>query len=152
MSNGPGTTASHLAQAALAGVQSETGRLVGSLAGGAVRDLCHEELAGLAGAVRAEQARLESVLLTVIGEVDARGTFVHDGALTAGAWLRMVTRATPGEAAASVRTARTLRTSPGGTPSTSPTGSPTPRPVRSRRSNRRCSRWPGPRTSVRSRR
>ena len=89
--------------------QAGTGRLVGSLAGGAVRDLCHEELAGLAGAVRAEQARLESVLLTVIGEVDARGTFVHDGALSAGAWLRMVTRATPGEAAASVRTARTLR-------------------------------------------
>ncbi len=107
MDQSPGT---RTAPVVMRAVQAETGRLVGSLAGGAVRDLCHEELAGLAGAVRAEQARLESVLLTVIGEVDARGTFVHDGALTAGAWLRMVTRATPGEAAASVRTARTLRT------------------------------------------
>ncbi len=99
----------HLAQVALAACRPSTSRLVDALAGGAVRDLCHQELAGLAGAVRAEQARLESVLLTVLGEVDARGSFVHDGALTAGGWLRMVTRATPGEAAASVRTARTLR-------------------------------------------
>ncbi|HEX7187114.1 MAG TPA: hypothetical protein VF423_02735, partial [Actinomycetes bacterium] len=66
MDQSPGT---HTAPVVMRAVQAETGRLVGSLAGGAVRDLCHEELAGLAGAVRAEQARLESVLLTVIGEV-----------------------------------------------------------------------------------
>ncbi|HEX7189009.1 MAG TPA: hypothetical protein VF423_12350, partial [Actinomycetes bacterium] len=66
MDQSPGT---RTAPVVMRAVQAGTGRLVGSLAGGAVRDLCHEELAGLAGAVRAEQARLESVLLTVIGEV-----------------------------------------------------------------------------------
>ena len=79
------------------------------LAGGAVRDLGHDELAELIAAGRRAQACLEAAILTAVGEVDARGTFVHDGALTAGAWLRMVTRATAGEAAASVRTARMLR-------------------------------------------
>ena len=106
MDQSPGTPA---APVVMRDVAVEVDRLVDALAGGAVRDLCHDELAGLAAAVRAEQARLEAVLLTVLGEVDARGTFVHDGALTAGAWLRMVTRATAGEAAASVRTARVLR-------------------------------------------
>ena len=64
----------------------------------------------MAGAVRAEQARLESVLLTVVGEVDARGTFVHDGALSRGC---LVADGDPGHRRGgrrqSVRTARTLR-------------------------------------------
>ena len=37
--------------------------------------------------------------MEAVGEVDARGTYTLDGALTAGAWLRMTTRLTPGEAA-----------------------------------------------------
>ncbi len=74
-----------------------------------MRDLSHDELTGLVVAARREQARLEAVVLTAVGEVDARGTHVHDGALTAGAWLRQHTRATPAEATATVRTARTLR-------------------------------------------
>ena len=61
--------------------------------------------------------------------VDADGSYALDGALSAGAWLG-VARQTPGQAARTVRTARTLRSgalpnttaalaagaSPGGTP------------------------------------
>jgi hypothetical protein len=75
--------------------------LLETVADGGVRDLSHEELTELTAAVRREQARL--------GEVDARGGYVHDGALTAGAWLRMTARLTPGDATARVRTARVLR-------------------------------------------
>ena len=59
--------------------------------------------------MRRVSARLESVTLSAVGEVDARGTFTLDGALTAGAWLRQTTRVTAGEAAGLVRTARVLR-------------------------------------------
>ena len=59
--------------------------------------------------MRRAGARLESVTVTAVGEVDARGTFTLDGALTAGAWLRQTTRVTAGEAAGLVRTARVLR-------------------------------------------
>ena len=83
--------------------------LVDSLAGGAVGDLTHDQLAALVAAVRRAGARLESVTLSAVGEVDARGTFTLDGALTAGAWLRQTTRVTAGEAAGLVRTARVLR-------------------------------------------
>lgn len=80
-----------------------------AVADGRFRDLTHEELTGLVIAGRREQARLESVVLSAVAEVDARGSYVHDGALSAGAWLRMHTRATPGDAAATVRTGRVLR-------------------------------------------
>ena len=59
--------------------------------------------------VRRAGARLESVTVSAVGEVDARGTFTLHGALTAGAWLRQTTRVTAGEAAGLVRTARVLR-------------------------------------------
>ena len=83
--------------------------LVETVAGGGVRDLSHDELTELTAAVRREQARLDAVLMEAVGEVDARGSYTLDGALTAGAWLRMTTRLTPGEASATVRTARVLR-------------------------------------------
>ncbi len=83
--------------------------LVETVAAGGVRDLSHDELTGLTAAVRREQARLDSVLMEAVGEVDARGSYALDGALTAGAWLRMTARLTPGEASATVRTARVLR-------------------------------------------
>ncbi len=83
--------------------------LVETVAGGGVRDLTHEELTELTATVRREQARLDAVLMEAVGEVDARGSYTLDGALTAGAWLRMTTRLTPGEASATVRTARVLR-------------------------------------------
>ena len=83
--------------------------LVETVGDGGIRDLTHDELTELTAAVRREQARLDSVLMEAVGEVDARGSYIHDGALTAGAWLRMTARLTPGEAAASVRTARVLR-------------------------------------------
>jgi hypothetical protein len=82
--------------------------LVGSTGGGAVRDLTHEELTGLVGAGRRAQAQIEAAVLAAVGEVDARGSHVHEGALTVGAWLRAHTRVTPAEAAATARTARAL--------------------------------------------
>ena len=90
-------------------VESESRVLSAALAEGAVRDLCHEELGELVAAGRAVQARIDAVLLAAVGEVDARGSFVHDGALTAGAWLRSKATVTPVEAAGAVRTARALR-------------------------------------------
>jgi uncharacterized protein DUF222 len=46
--------------------------------------------------------------LTVIREVDIRRSHLDDAALTAGAWVRMHTRLTPGAACRAVRTARVL--------------------------------------------
>jgi hypothetical protein len=95
---------------ALGRVEAAAGELGAALAGGGARDLSHEQLTRLVAAARRAQARLEAAVLAAVGEVDARGSFVHDGALTAGAWLRAHTRATPGEATTTVRTARVLRT------------------------------------------
>jgi len=94
---------------ALGRVETAAGELGAALAGGGVRDLSHEQLTGLVDGLRRAQARLEAAVLAAVGEVDARGSFVHDGALTAGAWLRAHTRATPAEATTTVRTARVLR-------------------------------------------
>jgi hypothetical protein len=81
----------------------------------ALRDPCgmaaltHEDLAELVSTLRRVQARADALLLAAVGEVDARGTYSLDGAITAGSWLRAVARHTPGHAARTVRTARTLR-------------------------------------------
>ena len=75
----------------------------------AVADLVHEELTELVTTLRRVRARADALLLAAVGEVDARGSYAVDGALTAGAWLRATARHTPGEAARAVRTARTLR-------------------------------------------
>jgi hypothetical protein len=95
---------------AAAAVDEAVGALVGSVSGGAVRDLDHQQLGDLVQSLRRDLARLESVQLEAVGEVDARGSHVHDGALTAAAWLRMLALVTPAEAAGAVRTARVLRT------------------------------------------
>jgi len=89
-------------------VESETATLAAALADGSVRDLSHDELGELVAAGRRIQARVDAVMLAAVGEVDARGSFVHDGALTAGAWLRSTVTVTPAEAAGTVRTARAL--------------------------------------------
>ena len=96
--------------AAAAAVADAVGALVGSVSDGAVRDLTHDQLGGLVVSLRRDLARLESVQLAAVGEVEARGSHHNDGALTAAAWLRMLTNTTPGEAAGQVRTARVLRT------------------------------------------
>src|SRR5215218_3918388 len=90
-------------------VESDARVLSAALAGGSVRDLSHGELGELVAAGRRAQACIDAVVLAVVGEVDARGSFVHEGALTAGAWLRATTRVTASEAAGTVRTARALR-------------------------------------------
>ena len=90
-------------------VEADTEVLAAALAGGSVRDLTHDQLGELVAAGRAVQARVDAVLLAAVGEVDARGGFVHDGALTTAAWLRSKATLTPAEAAGTVRTARALR-------------------------------------------
>src|SRR5829696_8818964 len=90
-------------------VESDSRALSAALADGAVRDLSHEELGELAATGRAVQARIDAVILAAVGEVDARGSFATDGALTAAAWLRSTVTVTPAEAAGAVRTARALR-------------------------------------------
>ncbi len=102
-----GTT--NAAHPALDEVSAAVDRLVEDLAAGGVRDISHAELSQLVAQLRGEQARLEAVALAAVGEVDARGSHAHEGALTTGAWLRMRTRVTAGEATATVRTARVLR-------------------------------------------
>jgi len=67
------------ATAVLDGVRCAGDRLVADLAGGGVRDLSHEQLTTLVDGLRRQQARLESVALAAVGEVDARGSVVHDG-------------------------------------------------------------------------
>jgi len=90
-------------------VEADTAALTVSLADGAVRDLSHDELTELVAVGRRAQARIEAALLAAVGEVDARRSYVHDGALSVGAWLRANTRVTPADAAATARTARALR-------------------------------------------
>jgi len=71
--------------------ESVTG-LVQVVAAGGLGSEGHDELSGLLGQLRCLQARLEYVSLAVVREVDTRGSFVADGALSAGAWARMHTR------------------------------------------------------------
>jgi hypothetical protein len=74
-----------------------------------VAGLSHEELTDVVSTLSRIKARSDAPLLAAVGEVDARGTYSLDGALTAGSWLRAVAQHTPGQAARTVRTARTLR-------------------------------------------
>jgi hypothetical protein len=90
-------------------VEADSRVLAAALANGAVRDLSHQELGELVATGRAVQARVDAVVLAAVGEVDARGSHLRDGALTAGAWLRSTVTVTPSEAAGAVRTARALR-------------------------------------------
>jgi hypothetical protein len=82
--------------------------LVAVVRAGALRGEGHDELSGLLARLRGVQARVDYLSLAVVREVDVRGSFVADGALSVGAWARMHTRMTPGEASSAVRTARTL--------------------------------------------
>lgn len=100
------TSAAH---PALVEIRAGIDRLLADLADGRVAGLSHEQLTATLVETRREQARLESAVLTTVGEVDARGSHVHEGALTTPAWLRRHTRATPAEATTTVRTARALR-------------------------------------------
>ncbi len=68
----------------------------------------HRRLTAQLQAARALAARLEWFSLQVVREVDSRGTYVLDAALTPAAWLRHRARMSPGEAKAAVRTARAL--------------------------------------------
>ncbi len=96
--------------AADAAVQAADRALTTALADpGALVDRSHDQLTGLVATLTRLQARTDALLLAAVAEVDARGTFTMDGALSAGSWLRAVAHHTPGQAARTVRTARVLR-------------------------------------------
>ena len=99
----------HSTSTAMESIDTALDALIGELSGGRVAEVHHDDLTALVTSARRAQARLESVVLSCVGEVDARGSHVHEGALTTGAWLRRHTRATGPEAATAVRCARVLR-------------------------------------------
>jgi len=95
-------------QAALANAECAVDDLVDAV-GEDLRFTAHDDLSAALVAVRTLRARLDCVSVTLVGEVDRRGSHVDDACLSAAAWVRMHTRSSPGEAAAAVRTARVLR-------------------------------------------
>ena len=74
-----------------------------------VEHLGHDQSTALLGQLRVLTAKADALTLALVGRVDADGSYALDGALTAGGWLRAVAHQTPGQAARTVRTARTLR-------------------------------------------
>src|SRR5215212_7884159 len=67
------------------------------------------ELVGLLTTAAAAVAQAQAVMLRLVGEADARGVLLEDGAPSPQAWLRHRLRISPTEAAAHLRTARALR-------------------------------------------
>ena len=67
------------------------------------------ELASLVVEAGAVVGRAQAVLLGLVGEADARGALLGDGAPSAQVWLRHRLRVSPPEAASYVQTARGLR-------------------------------------------
>ncbi len=82
--------------------------LVEAVRAGDLQAADHDRLTAELQAARALAARLEWFSLQVVREVDIRGTYVLDAALTPAAWLRHRARMSPGEAKTTVRTARAL--------------------------------------------
>jgi hypothetical protein len=78
--------------ARLGAVTASVTALVEAVRAGGLGGQGHDELSGVLGQLRGVQARLDFVNLAVVREVDVRGSFVADGALSAGAWARMHTR------------------------------------------------------------
>ena len=103
------TVDSSSAVGGLGRLQAALDELVAVVVDGGAAELSHEQLTGLVVVARGAQARLDAVVAACVGEVDARGSFVHEGALTAAAWLRRHTRVTPTAAHATVGGARVVR-------------------------------------------
>ena len=82
--------------------------LVEAVRAGELHGADHDRLTTQLQAARALAARLEWFSLAVVREVDSRGSYVLDAALSPAAWLRHRARMSPGEAKAAVRTARAL--------------------------------------------
>lgn len=82
--------------------------LVRSVRGGDLHDASHDRLTEGLQAARALAARLDWFSLQVVREVDSRGSYVLDAALSPAAWLRFRARMSPSEAKTTVRTARAL--------------------------------------------
>lgn len=91
-----------------AGVASADTALTAALHQG-VDHLSHDQSTALLAQLRVLTAKADALTLALVGKVDADGTHTYDGALSAGAWVRAVAHATPGQAARTVRTARALR-------------------------------------------
>ena len=100
--------ASSSAVAALAAAEEAIDRLVDAVRAGDLRLGEHDSLTAQLQSARALAARLEWFSLHVVREVDSRGSYVLDAALSPAAWLRHRARMSPGEAKTTVRTARAL--------------------------------------------
>jgi hypothetical protein len=74
-----------------------------------VEQLGHDQSAALLTQLRVLSAQADALTLSLVGRVDAEGTYALDGALSAAGWLRAFAHHTPAQAARTVRTARTLR-------------------------------------------
>ena len=102
------TVASPSVAAAMEAAQEAVDVLVQAVRAGDLRDADHDRLTEELQAARALAARLEWFSLQVVREVDNRGSYVLDAALSPAAWLRFRARMSPGEAKTAVRTARVL--------------------------------------------
>jgi hypothetical protein len=98
----------HTVTAAMDAAEGAVDGLVQAVRAGDLRLADHDWLTAQLQATRALAARLEWFSLQVVREVDNRGSYVDDGALSPAAWLRHRARMSPGEAGATVRTARAL--------------------------------------------
>ena len=94
--------------AALDAVVTAVDDLVQAARAGDLHHADHDRLTEELQAARAVAARLEWFSLQVVREVDSRGSYALDAALTPAAWLRHRARMSPGEAKATVRTARAI--------------------------------------------
>src|SRR3954447_23907435 len=74
-----------------------------------VEDLTHDQCSALLVQLRAVSGQVDALTLAVVGKVDADGTYALDGHLSPRSWVQALTHQTPGEAARTVRAARTLR-------------------------------------------
>jgi len=93
---------------ALAGLAGLLDEAVSAVRDGALAGAPTAALAATVREVRAAQARLSWLLVSVTREVDLSGGHVGDGALTPAAWLRLHARLSHAEASGLVATARGL--------------------------------------------
>ena len=91
------------------GALAAVGSLLADVADRPLWSVDDGELVSLVVEAGAVVARAQAVLLGLIGEADARGALLGDGAPSSQVWLRGRLRVSPSEAASYVQTARGLR-------------------------------------------
>ena len=74
-----------------------------------VEHLTYDQAAALLAQLRALTGKVDALQLSLVGKVDADGTYALDGHLSPRSWVQALAHQTSGEAARTVRTARALR-------------------------------------------